>query len=161
LLYATLAVLQKATTALPVLFVLSLVYFFREVRREKSLFQIVLGKKMLLTGVLFIIPILIGYAWVFIRIVSRCSIRWPWKLTSAALAKWNWGTLGQRFSGALWGTVFWKRIFVINMCGALGLFVCFVPFFLGVGRHVKMVMLCALGNGFGSFAALYKFAYYS
>lgn len=147
LLYATLAVLQKATTALPVLFVLSLVYFFREVKREESLFQIVLGKKMLLTGVLFIIPILIGYAWVFytdsVKVLNPLAV----KLTSAALAKWNWGTLGQRFSGALWGTVFWKRIFVINMCGALGLFVCFVPFFLGVGRHVKMVMLCALGMG--------------
>ncbi len=147
LLYATLAVLQKATTALPVLFVLSLVYFFREVKRDESLFQVVLGKKMLLTGVLFIIPILIGYAWVSytdsVKMLNPLGV----KLTSAALAKWNWGTLGQRFSGALWGAVFWKRIFVINMCGALGLFICFVPFLLGVGRYVKMVMLCALGMG--------------
>lgn len=147
LLYATLAVLQKATTALPVLFILSLVYFFREVKNGGAFFQLVLSKRMLLTGMLFIIPILIGYAWVVYTDSIKMLNPLGAKLTSAALAKWNWGTLGQRFSGSLWGTVFWKRIFVINMCGALGLFICLVPFFLGVHRYVKTIILCALAMG--------------
>jgi hypothetical protein len=52
LLYATLAVLQKATTALPVLFVLSLVYFFREVSGKIS-FSDCSGKENAVDGCAF------------------------------------------------------------------------------------------------------------
>lgn len=104
--FLSLALLQKVTTVLPVLAVICVYAFFFGIRvRDLSV------KPAILLGVLlsFLVPVLLGLAWVKFSDAVKMENPIGSALTSGALSKWNYGTLHQRFSKELWLDVIYGR----------------------------------------------------
>lgn len=142
--FATLCVLQKATTALPIFVVLSIVYFVVELKKNKSQGRMQLIKGLAIGGIVFVIPVAIGFAWVNFSDQVKLTNPLGEQLTSAALKAWNWGTLSQRLSSEIWIKVIWERVLRPNMGGLLGLFLLASPFFVKVESKIKIIALGAL-----------------
>jgi hypothetical protein len=149
LLFSSLAVLQKATTGLPVLAVLLIAFIFREAKQEKNktIHALVLNKEILKAGVLIVIPVAIGFAWVVFTDQVKMENPFGRQLTSAALSSWNWGTISQRISSDLWIKVILKRIFIFNMSCVLGVFLLIAIFFVRLESRIKAVALGAVALG--------------
>lgn len=145
--FASLGVLQKATTALPILVVLSIVFFVFEFKRSDSLKSVALIKNLFVTGVIFLIPIAIGFAWV--NFTDQVKLENPLgeQLTSAALGKWNWGTLSQRISSEIWTKVVWERILSPNLGALLGILLLITPFLVRAESKIKYMMLVVISLG--------------
>lgn len=142
--FATLCVLQKATTALPIFVVLSISYFCFELKKQKFQEPTKLIKSLVLGGIVFIIPVAIGFAWVCFSDQVKLSNPLGQQLTSAVLSPWNWGTHAQRVSSEMWVDVIWKRVFGSNMGSMLGLLVLISPFFSRVESRIKCIALGVL-----------------
>jgi hypothetical protein len=144
MLFVTLAVLQKATTALPILLVLAIVYIFYEFKKLGSIHLLLTNKKTYIIGSYFVIPLLIGYLWVVYSDHIKELNLLGQHLTSEKLNQWNWGTIGQRLSSEIWTNVIWGRIFVPNMASFLGVFIVAVPFLINVNSKLKGVVFYSL-----------------
>lgn len=142
--FATLCVLQKATTALPILVVLSVVFLVFEAQRHKSMRSSALIKSLFTTGVVFLIPIIIGFAWVTFTDQVKLGNPLGEQLTSAALSKWNWGTLSQKTSSEILTTVVWGRVLSPNLGALLGVFLLVTPFLVGSESKIKLIIAAAL-----------------
>ena len=145
--FSTLAVLQKATTPLPILLVLSFVFVVFELARFRSIKSMALIVGLLSTGVLFLIPIVIGYAWVEFSDQVKLLNPLGKYLTSTALAEWNWGTLSQRVSSDIWTKVVWGRILSPDLGALFGVFLLASPFLARVELKVRLVVLAAISLG--------------
>ncbi|MFK3852090.1 hypothetical protein ACI2J5_21520 [Agrobacterium pusense] len=151
LLCATLALLQKSTTALPVMIVAALIYAYvtlRQAERFKSLFKL----QILAVPVFgFLIPVIVAYVWVkFTDDQKSLNILGEY-LTSARLSYWNWGTFAHRFEPALYDKVILLRVFVGNLGAVvgLGLFIYFPVWCKKDGRRTELTLFCiALTLGF-------------
>lgn len=145
--FMSLCILQKATTGLPVLAVLGLVFLYSGCA-ELALNSRVSGfarKKFILEKAVFAaiyigVPLALGVAWTVytdrIKALNPLGVH----LTSSALGAWNWGSLSQRGSSALYTDVFWSRIFVGNLSGLLGLAL-FVLFFIFVRKPLERAVV--------------------
>ena len=142
--FATLCILQKATTALPILVVLSVVFLIFEAKRHKSIRSNAFIKSLLITGVVFLIPIIIGFAWVTFTDQVKLGNPLGEQLTSAALSRWNWGTLSQKTSSEIWTTVIWGRVLSPNLGALLGAFLLIIPFLVCLESKIKLIILVAL-----------------
>lgn len=148
---ATLALLQKSTTALPVMIVAALTYAYvtlRQAEQFKSLFKL----KVLAVPVFgFLIPVIVAYVWVkFTDDQKSLNILGEY-LTSARLNSWNWGTLAQRFEPTIYDEVILLRMFVGNLGAVvgLGLFIYFPIWCKKNGRRTELTLFCiALALGF-------------
>lgn len=122
LLFMSLGLLQKATTALPMLFLLAASFTVVEVGRSGSVRQFLFGVEFRRGVVYFAVPLAIGALWTgYTDYVKSFNTFAGTQLTSAALSKWNWGSLHQRFSSELFVKVLWERILVNNLAGVFGL----------------------------------------
>ncbi len=142
-----LAVLQKVTTALPVLAMLCVV---AGVFESKSLWlqRKVEWKRLLSMGMMgCLIPLLVGVLWVEFTDQVKMNNPAGVQFTSSALKGWNWGTIDQRWSYKLVYEVIWSRIFVGSLGGTFGLFLLALPFmYKGEGRYALLVAIaCGLG----------------
>lgn len=145
--FATLCILQKATTWLPLLAVLSLVYVWTSIKAWRSAGYLAAARGLALAGVIFGVPLLVGVAWTTFTDSIKSASPFGSQLTSAALSEWNWGTLSQRVSSDLYVDVLWQRVFVRNLAGPLGL----VLFVWALSRRldveVKRIVWVALAAG--------------
>lgn len=143
----SLSILQKATTGLPVLAVMALVYLFHEICHSGGVFKAVSLRTVTLSVFLFALPIVIGFAWTHYTDVLKTQNEFASGLTSSALTQWNWGTLAQRFSPRLYSEVMWSRIFTGNLSGAFGLAIILCSLLMGRTTRVRLVVLggCVLG----------------
>lgn len=148
LIFMILSILQKATTGLPVLAILGLVYFFLSIKElpsnkeeNKASTSIFFIKKIMLALLYFGVPLAIGIIWTLytdqIKTLNGLGVN----LTSSSLAKWNWGTLGQRLSFDLYGDVIWKRIFERNLSGAIGVAILMIALFSNVKNSLKSIII--------------------
>ncbi|MQB06218.1 hypothetical protein DXT91_19140 [Agrobacterium tumefaciens] len=151
LLYATLALLQKSTTALPVLIVTALIYAYVTLRQAdglKSLFKL----RVLAVPVFgFLIPVVVAYIWVKFTDDQKSLNVLGEYLTSARLSSWNWGTLADRFAPALYEKVILVRVFVGNIGAVVGLvlFIYFPIWCLKQGRKTELTLFyISLALGF-------------
>ncbi|WP_342624662.1 hypothetical protein [Pseudomonas alkylphenolica] len=119
--FILLSILQKATTGLPVLAVMALLYLLHEVSGNKSIVKSFTIKNILLAFVLFGFPIIIGFGWAFYTDIVKVKNEFGTYITSSALSQWNWGTVSQRFSEKLYVEVIWMRMLKDNLGGGLGL----------------------------------------
>lgn len=142
--FSTLALLQKSTTELPILGLLSIVFLISELRRTGSVRAAILSRTMIRTGIYVLIPVVIGFAWVVYSDQVKLLNPLGGYLTSAALSKWNWGTLPQRIAPDLWVKVVWRRIFVSNGASVLGLFILAVPFLVSVEFRIRAILVSAI-----------------
>lgn len=116
--FLLLALLQKATTALPLLAVFGLLFLLHSLSdlRASRLRSLLLWQGI----VAFAIPFLIGYAWVKYGDAVKLHNALGTFLTSEALTRWNFGTLPARFMKELWLWVVWDRVVLRNISGLIG-----------------------------------------
>jgi hypothetical protein len=145
---ATLAVLQKSTTVLPVLGVLGLVLAGSLGVQRRGLAALLRDREVLIAGASFAVVLAIGFAWVAFTDVVKSANAMGTQLTSAALTVWNLGPLAQRFSDELWGTVIWSRVLETNLAGGLGLFLLVLPLAAATEMRVRIIAGIGLVLGF-------------
>jgi hypothetical protein len=154
LIFITLGILQKATTGLPVLAVLGLVYLYMSIKDYSSdmvgkntTVYLFFFKRIMLAFIYFGIPLAIGIIWTLytdhIKMLNSLGV----SLTSSALAKWNWGTVIQRLSFNFYSDVLWRRIFENNLSGALGLVILLVGFFSNTKKSIKLIIFVSITMG--------------
>lgn len=138
--FISLSILQKATTGLPVLALLSFVYITLKIKEAESIKAFLLSKKIMLALVYFGIPLLIGIAWTLytdqIKLLNGLGVN----LTSSALITWNWGSMSQRLSISLYSDVIWRKLFEQNLSGALGLAILMIALFSHAKKSVKSIV---------------------
>ena len=142
--FITLSILQKSTTGLPVLGVLSVVFLISQVRKAESINDFLFGRTALVAFSCFAIPLVIGGGWVYFTDQVKSLNPLGVQLTSSALGKWNWGTFGQRISSDLIVKVLWERVFVTNIGGLLGVCLVCIPFFLTIEPRLKKILLVSI-----------------
>lgn len=141
--FATAAVLQKATTGGPVLLFLMLVAVFVHVRQSRFNFH---GfRQLLYPAIIIILPLAIGLLWSHYTDVIKMSNLFGSQLTSKALISHNFGSLEQKLDFKTWKLVVWERSLVWNAGGIVGLLLLILPWFGGSQyRRVAWISLAAL-----------------
>ncbi len=138
-LFIGLSILQKATTGLPVLAVMALLFLFHELN-EKGVVKAFTVRNICLSFALFGMPIVVGAGWAFYTDVVKVNNEFGVYITSSALSQWNWGTISQRFSETLYVDVIWKRLLRDNLGGVLGLAIMLGSMFVSKNKKLKFVV---------------------
>lgn len=145
--FISLGILQKATTGLPVLALLSFAYLLLNIKDVDSFKAFFSSKKFLLALVYFGIPLVIGIAWTLytdqVKALNALGIR----LTSSALTTWNWGNLSQRLTIDLYSDVIWRRLFEQNLSGTLGVGILMIALFSHAKKSVKSIVVISILMG--------------
>ena len=114
--FATLALLQKVTTAAPVMMVMGFVVLASQAKASsitlRSLFRVAL---------IFGVPFLIEMLWVKYTDVVRSRNAYGAELSSSSVKEWVFGTLGQRMNLQLLKAIFWRRLICRDTLGPLAL----------------------------------------
>lgn len=126
-LFATLALLQKITTAFPVLAVIGLVVVYPILSIEES----VLGKLRLaaVKGAAFIVPLCASLSWSLYADTVKRANAFGREITMSALFDWYFGTLEQRVSFSKIKLLYWDRIIASNAAGLLGISILVMGFY--------------------------------
>lgn len=146
-LFISLAILQKATTGLPVLAVLAcvyLVFWLKQWRADAWKFPL---ESALRAVLLFGLPLAVGIAWTLYTDHVKSQNDLGVQLTSQALSEWNWGDLGQRWSAPLYTEVIWQRMLLRNLGGALGLAVLAAALVARAPRPAAPIILVSIALG--------------
>jgi hypothetical protein len=151
-LFSTLGILQKATTALPVLGILWIAFLVPTIKAAGPDRSMRLVRNVLGAALLFAIPVVVGFAWVVYTDHVKLANPLGVKLTSAALRGWNWGTFAQKASLDVWWTMLWARVLQSNMGGVLGVFTLLMPFFVRAAPRTRAIATGALALGIVPFA---------
>lgn len=136
--WMTLGLLQKITTALPIMIGLALIlatshfntFGLRLPNRRKTI-QILVA---------FAVPIIIAGLWTSYSDVVRQQNILGMEMTSKALTSWNFGTLQQHFDLNIFKTIIWNRIFARNLSGYLGILLLGIVVAFGE-RRIKKILL--------------------
>lgn len=142
--FIILSILQKATTGLPVLAVLCLVYIMFIAKRIKSSVHFNFVQEAIPVIIYFFLPLIVGIAWTLytdhVKGLNGIGVN----LVSSALKQWNWGTIDQRFSLAFYDDLLSSRIFLQNLSGPLGV-VIIIGSLVARGRvQVKSIVVISL-----------------
>jgi hypothetical protein len=142
--FMSVGILQKATTGLPILAVLTLVLVWVHVVRARTE-ENPRWRHLAIIVACFAVPFAVGLAWtVHTDQVKALNPFAASALTTSALRGWNWGTIAQRFSSDLYLDVVWKEILDKNCAGVVGIVL------LGIGlsskrpAHVRPIIQVAL-----------------
>lgn len=155
LFFIILSILQKATTGFPVLAILGLVYFFLSIKElqlnianNKLLTNTFIAKKVMLALLYFALPLAIGIIWTLYTDQIKSLNGLGLNLTSSALNSWNWGSVSQRLSSDLYIQVIWKRMFMQNLSGVLGVAILFIGLFSSAKNSLKLIIITSALMGF-------------
>lgn len=146
------AILQKATTGLPVLATLGLVYFFTSLgalrRHAAGAGRGAFVLRRVALALLYVgVPLAVGVAWTTYTDQVKSLNPLGAHLTAAALGAWNWGTAAQRLSSTLFHEVLWQRMVLQNGGGLLGVACLLWLAVSGAPGRVKVVAGTALAMG--------------
>jgi len=142
-LFASLAVLQKSTTALPALMTLSVAFCIQRCLQLRSVPTFMLDAKAWKTGACVVAAVLVGYAWVRFSDAQKALNPLGQHMTSYMLSPFNLGTAAQRVSPELWQGVLWDRMFVKNASGILGAALLLAPFVFATSVKVRSITVVA------------------
>jgi len=141
--FLALAMLQKITTAGPVLLALGLLWIAVRLRRERGIAGVTVREWIGATLALGL-PFLVAIAWTQYSDAIKMSNALGAQLTSSALWRWNFGDLGQRFSPELLVQVIWHRVMFENVGGLFGLaLIAGAVFFSGDKRLRRLIYVCS------------------
>lgn len=141
------AILQKSTTAFPVLGIMSIVYFVQEIRRWYAMRTIPWIRIISVGLICFLSPLVIGYAWVIFTDQVKMTSSFGANLTSTSLQEWNFGTLEQRYSKRLFVDVIWNRMLADNLGGIFGISLAMLALVVSQSFRVRAVMLASVFLG--------------
>src|SRR5262249_54925940 len=106
----SLGILAKSTT-FPAFAVLGGLLFLKECSVAWTTRAVAERARLILLAALVItVPFVIGGVWTVYSDAVKMKNELGVYLTSTGLAKWNFGTLDQRFSTTLWKEIIWKRV---------------------------------------------------
>jgi hypothetical protein len=117
-LFATLAILQKITTALPVLIVMTIVLAWLVLQDDG--WRKISYRHILLIVVAFSIPLIIGVLWTHYAGSVRARNLYGATTTFAQQSRYYFGTIGDRFDVNILSAIFWRRLIAENAAGVLG-----------------------------------------
>jgi hypothetical protein len=140
-LWMTLGMLQKITTALPVMAVLGLliaVMHFKTFGLRWLSWQ-----RIICLSLAFVVPLVIAGLWSYYTDIVREQNVLGAEMTSNALMAWNFGTLHQRLDLNVFMTVVWDRVFRMNLGGAIGLLTLAIALLVGQCR-TKLILLISV-----------------
>jgi hypothetical protein len=127
--FASAGVLQKSTTAGPILLFLLFAAVFFHIRQFGMGFSML--RRLVRPIAIIIIPLIIGLVWAHYTDIVKIKNPVGNRLTSKALMSWNFGTLAQRLNPETWKVVVWKRSLKPNAGGILGVFLLLLPWVSG------------------------------
>ena len=139
--FLTLAILQKSTTALPLLS-FSLPYLWS--RRLQLLDQPLKAEAFWKFMIAYVVPFTIGFVWVKYTDQIKMGNALGTYLTSSALHGWGFGTWEARLSHAFWADVIWRRVIGVNLAGHLGVIFVLIGFLLAPRRRLVIATGVAL-----------------
>jgi Dolichyl-phosphate-mannose-protein mannosyltransferase len=113
--FLSLALLQKTTTALPIFFILGIVFLYKKTNYKQKL-KPFLEFNNIATILAFLLSMLLAIAWVKYTDQIKSENPVGQLLTSAALHSWNFGTLEQRFSSGFYINIIGLNIILKNLC---------------------------------------------
>lgn len=146
ILFASFAMLQKITTAAPVILVLGVMLSYAHV--TSAGFQLPSSRKIVCIIASFAIPVFVGALWTRYTDVIKMQNPLGTALTSQALIHWNFGTIEQRADLGQMKALIWDRVIADNAAGLLGVFLLGGTLLVGDSRIKKMVLvslcLCVL-----------------
>jgi hypothetical protein len=141
--FASVGVLQKATTCGPVLLLLFSVCAVADIRKEGL--NISTLRRLIYPLTILGMPVLAGIAWAHYADVVKADNSFGRQLTSSALTVWNFGSISQKLSLETWRVVVWQRSFSQNAGGWLGVVFLLLPWFGGRKyRSFAWIALAAL-----------------
>lgn len=117
---ASVAVLQKATTAAPVLLMFGIFWLFQWWRDRG--FDRKRIESILYVAIAFGIPLLLGVLWTHYTDSIKLKNAAGADLTSAALQNWNFGSIQQRLTFGTYSELLVKRVLAPNFGAWLGFF---------------------------------------
>lgn len=138
--FLSLALLQKITTALPILILVYIYYFF-----NFNLLKIRDNPKVVISLIFMLcLPVGIAYGWVHytdsVKILNPIGSR----LTSEVLNIWNFGTIEQRFSSRFWVDTIINRIFIDNSIHFLGVSIILAALLFKTNIYYKKIIMASL-----------------
>ena len=139
--FATLGMLQKATTVGPVLMVMGLVTLTSHLKSKGFTFPSF--KKVIYVAMAFAIPLGITLIWTAFTDDIKMQNPYGTTITSSALSEWNYGTLKQRFDINIWMLILVKRIAQYNI-GPLGVLIFVYAFFMGKNNLRFIILICLI-----------------
>lgn len=146
-LFSTAAMLQKITTAAPVLLVL-MALTTANIAISNHQNKKILFKECLKSVCLFLVPVLIGICWVKYTDAIKSENPFGLTLISKNLSDWNYGTLSQRLSLNTWKEIVWNRGFFQAAGGYVGLLTLIISasifFTRKVDRKTKLLIAVSL-----------------
>ncbi len=143
-LFASLAVLQKSTTALPVLMVLSVVFCIHRLLQTRSVPAFLFDARTWKTGLCVVAAVLVGYAWVRFSDAHKAINPLGKSMTSYMITPFTFGTMAQRSSPELWGMVVWQRMFVNNAGASVGAFLLLLPFVVPASLKIRSIIATSI-----------------
>lgn len=145
--WITLGLLQKVTTTVPVLVVLSIL--IAAVHFRTFGLRLPNWQKIIQILVAFAIPVVIGGLWSFYTDTVRMHNILGAEMASNSLAAWNFGTLQQRLNFEVFKTIVLDRIFDRNLAGMVGILVLGMAFIMGQPR-IRTILFVSLAMFFVS-----------
>ncbi len=155
-LFATLGMLQKVTTAAPVLTIMGLIVLASHIKASRV--NLPTRRRVLCIAAAFGTPLLLGALWVKYTDAVKLLNAYGAEETSEALVKWNLGTLAQRFDPHILKMVFWDRTTSYNAGGTASVLLLAGALVSGDRRTrtILLVSLVLFALPFFMFANLYR-----
>jgi len=135
--WMTMGLLQKITTAAPVMLIFGIIFLFDYLKTNGL--KMIFSTKTTKFFIAFIIPTFFGGFWSIYSDFIRSRNLLGMQLLSKTLTKWNFGTLQQRVDLHVLKTIFWDRAILDNAGGILGIMmlICLVLF---AEKRVKIIV---------------------
>jgi len=135
--WMTLGMLQKITTAFPVMFIFGIVFLIDYLKTNGL--KILLSRKITKLLLAFLISTFFGGFWAIYTDFIKSKNLLGMQLLSKTLTEWNFGTINQRFDLQVLKTIFWDRVILNNAGGILGILLLICLFMFAEKRVKKIV----------------------
>lgn len=140
--FAMLGILQKVTTAAPVIMVLAMVLIFDHIRSFGL--KLPTLRKTVCMVVAFLFPIAITMIWTNYSDFIKEQNLFGAHLTSKSLSGWNFGTFQQHYDLKILKTIFWDRVLLANAAGIVGVALLSISLFVAEKLIRIVLLLCCL-----------------
>ncbi len=139
-LFATIGLLQKVTTAAPVLLVLAILTVI--IHFQSFGFRLPTWKKITIIAFAFLIPFVLVSLWT--NYTDSIKALNPLDLTSIRLNKTYFGTLKQHLNFNVLKTIFWDRVISKNVAGIFGIIILCLSLCIADRRIRSIILICLI-----------------
>ena len=141
IIFSSIAILQKSTSALPILFCLFIINIY-------FIFLLPIKFKIKFNNLFFIsfiyfIPVLLGFIWITYTDAVKSLNIYGITLTSKSLQLWNFGDFNQRFS-SIFFKMMWNRIITQEIAGFFGITFIFIYFKNSKKKNKNFILILFL-----------------